>query len=516
MRVSRRFRDIACSAHSLWASHVLAPLLVEPSESMTRNELKDHERRVISQVSTLVERSKSELLSLQLPYGISDYRVRNLVGGLLPSLVTRSRSITTALGHSPFAVGSFWAFLKVTGTPTVRTLSVSSSRPSGCYEANQLTFPFESSTPPQKIDLPCLRNLALVNVLPPCPFPGLRSLSISFDNFSSIPSKDFIIYLRSTPQLTRLVLYQCLLVTKDAVQLQPVELPHLKHVELTCGPTLCAFFLERVHFPAAAVFIWNDTRETYQHGNDVTRMADTLREHLDSPHQHRYGAFLRISDNAYPIPSDDLYNKTWSSWSHGPHVTIALYRDMDKRLVTDVQEEDNLTVRLDFKGYRDVVFLANRLSHLVQPSCISALTIATMDNLANVFFGKHASDIIHSFPALTDFAWLNLTTPENLAQVVRAVLDPSMMPLLRSLRIRELGQRVRNQWRTNPSVVALCEGLRERREAGCPLDYVPCIDTVISLKNGYDKTMYRRGVPMAHGELLDKLRGMLDDAQGTN
>ncbi|KZV61790.1 hypothetical protein PENSPDRAFT_658630 [Peniophora sp. CONT] len=141
------------------------------------------------------------------------------------------------------------------------------------------------------------------------------------------------------------------------------------------------------------------------------------------------------------------------------------------------------------------------------------MTIACMDNIANSFVSRHASDIIHSFPALTDFTWFNLTTPENLEPIIRAVLDPSNMPRLRSLHIRELGQRKRSPWGINPSVITLCKGLRTRRQEECPLIRVPRIDNVVSLRSGSDKMRYKRGAVMARGERLNELWDMLAEAQ---
>ncbi|KZV61805.1 hypothetical protein PENSPDRAFT_658642 [Peniophora sp. CONT] len=516
MRVSRRFRDIAYAAHELWAAHALAPLCMKE-----KGGLLSHERQVISLVSLLAERSKPALLSLQLPTGMSEYYIGgeigyqfpNLVEELLSSLLTRARCVSTEVGRLAFhseGITAFWSLLQSRDMASIDTLAVST-----CYETSSVYtrgFPFALSAPNNALLLPSLCTLRLHNLLPPCPFPGLHSLCLRFDSGIYLePSPcDFLLYLRGTPQLTHLVLDQCLLDARtDMHSLVHVELPRLVRVELSCASTPCTFFLEHVHFPMAAVFLWDDTQETREPVYDVTRLTNALRVHLSQKlQQHTYRAVLRISDVENPSWSEELSNEPWSSWGDGPYIIFSLYCD------TDAQKEDNPIVRLDIRSCHDIVLLAQGLSHLLQPSGISTLTIACVDNIANAFFARHASEIIHSFAALKNFTWLMLTTPEHLAPVISAVLEPLMMPLLRSLHIRVLGQRTWDQWDVSPSVIALCEGLRARRKAGCPLSQVPRIENINSLESGSDEKKYKCGAPIAPGERLDELWDMLAEAQG--
>ena len=106
--------------------------------------------------------------------------------------------------------------------------------------------------------------------------------------------------------------------------------------------------------------------------------------------------------------------------------------------------------------------------------------------------------------------------PEQLAPIISAVLAPSTTPHLLSVRLRELGQPMRGRWEDNPAVVALCDGLRARREAGCPLESVPRLDAVVNLKSVRGRKAYTRAALMEPGERLNGLINMLVEAQGVN
>ena len=75
---------------------------------------------------------------------------------------------------------------------------------------------------------------------------------------------------------------------------------------------------------------------------------------------------------------------------------------------------------------------------------------------------------------------------------------------------------MRGRWEDNPVVVALCDGLRARREAGCPLESVPRLDAVVNLKSVRGKKAYTRAALMETGKRLNGLRDMLAEAQGIN
>ncbi|VDB86783.1 unnamed protein product [Peniophora sp. CBMAI 1063] len=436
MRLCRRFRDIACSACSLWAQHVLAPM-----SAIETGDDAETQRRATSLVTTLSERSKPALLSLQLPSGVR--APRSIMDDLFPPLFFRAHSITVGnIRRKRYDVVEFWSYLK-TSVDVPNLVSLTAYMSPFAKLANKYTqaFPYHTSTAGRALNLSSLRDLRLVQALPPGPFPDLQSLHIELDDMAlDQTSQDFIAYLHHTPQLKRLTLHHCLLDAKGPLDFEPIELSHLEYLQLTCSPTPCALFLERVLFPSSTIVTWKDSELTREFNYDLERMLDALRERLKPTSRRQYSAILRISSTEDdPESTDDLSKDVSSYWAGDLFVTLALYRQMDhhESRPESVDTLENLVVRLDCVGSLKLLKNDNFLL-LGQPSSVTSLAVATMDGAANAVWSNHMSEVMHC-----------------LAATIAMVLDPSMTPHLQHLRIRELGQYNRSQWDVNPSMLLL-------------------------------------------------------------
>ncbi|VDB86760.1 unnamed protein product [Peniophora sp. CBMAI 1063] len=515
MRVCRRFSDVASGAHSLWAQHVLAPMLI-PGERRSQGHTL-HVRRLIS---VLTGRAGPAPLRLHLPFFPGTNRLNELLEDF-PALFARTYSITAALLTGVVAI-EFFKFLRTTDVSRVEKLSLSAGWPALQVDNYGLDFPYVASASPfSDLNLPSLRELTLVNLPPPCVLKGLHSLSVKFEHHRlRTTSKDFIDYLRDLTQLTHLKLDGCLLDANG--EAQPIELPHLAHVELVVAPVPCAFFLQHVQFPTTTVVSWRYEKWIRNHVNDqdpLPSLFKAINERLQPNPERQYRAVLRLSpdDKNHLNARDGLSNAffPWSSPKSG-RLTFSLYNHSDGNVAMPALEphEQDLALRLEYLHEAEAFLSDELFLQLVQPGRVSSLTMSTLGCDASAFASHRIAGILHSFPSIKDFTWTNLTTSEKLAPVIKAVLDPSATPLLRSMRICELGHRVRDQWDVNDAAVALVAGLRSRRQAGCRLDGIPKVDVVYDLLRGVDRKSFRRGPIVPLDERLGELWRMLAEAQG--
>ncbi|VDB86757.1 unnamed protein product [Peniophora sp. CBMAI 1063] len=517
MRVSRRFRDIALAAHSLWAQHVGAPTFLDEKGGPVM-----HDRHVKKLIMSMVNRAGPALLDLRVRkwyQGPAQYQQQ---AKLLPTLLPRSRSVATDLNSSAWGlIISFWESLQSMDLQHLEGLSVTASwfiLPHHGYASH---FPYNTSPGPfDKLHLPALRALALKHVLPPRVFPELRELSLHLDHHLPSSSRMFIDYVRAHPQLTQLTLHDCL--RDDQGPVDPIELPHLERLEVTCRPKPCAFFLRHVQFPRATAIIWQYDK-TKWYGNDedwtLDEILKIMNECMEPDPARPYRAFLRLSRGKHNLPGDGLNNKTLSQ-SEDVHVVFALYRvtsrDLTPRTFDSLNDPD-LVLRVETDFEQDALVSGDDFLRIVHPSHISALTMSILDSQTSAFVHKHASNILRSFSTITDFTWLNLTTPGKLAGMITSVLDPSTSPHLKSMCIKELGHvQTRQGWRGNVAVSALCEGLKARRKVGCALKGVPEIGKLWELgKSKSDKTVHERKAPIEQGsERWEELLSALAEAQG--